>query len=87
MLKNGLVLVPLFFTVNIWYNPSDLSGMSSIITRALAALGIFGLISTAVYFINDSVDAQKDRMHPEKRFRPIAAKRISIPWALGISTL
>ena len=87
MLKNGLVLVPLFFTVNIWYNPSDLSGMSSIITRALAALGIFVLISTAVYFINDSVDAQKDRMHPEKRFRPIAAKQISIPWALGISTL
>ena len=87
ILKNALVLVPLFFTVNIWYNPSDLLGMSSIITRALAALGIFVLISAAVYFINDSVDAEKDRMHPEKRFRPIAAKRISIPWALGISTL
>ena len=87
ILKNGLVLVPLFFTVNIWYNPSDLSGMGSIITRALTALGIFVIISTAVYFINDSVDAEIDRAHPKKRFRPIAAKRISIPWALGISTL
>ena len=87
MLKNGLVLVPLFFTVNIWYNPSDLSGMSSIITRAFAALGIFILISAAVYFINDSIDAKKDRIHPRKRFRPIAAKRISIPWAVGIATL
>ena len=87
MLKNGLVLVPLFFTVNIWYNSSDLSGMSSIITRALAALGIFILISAAVYFINDSADAKKDRLHPRKRFRPVAAKRISIPWAVGIATL
>ena len=87
MLKNGLVLVPLFFTVNIWYNPSDLSGMGSIITRALTALGIFVIISTAVYLINDSFDAEIDRAHPKKRFRPIAAKRISIPWALGISTL
>ena len=87
ILKNGLVLVPLFFTVNIWYNPSDLSGMGSIITRALTVLGIFVIISTAVYFINDSVDAEIDRAHPKKRFRPIAAKRISIPWALGISTL
>ena len=87
MLKNGLVLVPLFFTVNIWYNPSDLSGMSSIITRAFAALGIFILISAAVYFINDSADAKQDRIHPRKRFRPVAAKRISIPWAVGIATL
>ena len=87
MLKNGLVLVPLFFTVNIWYDSSDLSGMSSIITRAVAALGIFILISAAVYFINDSADAKKDRLHPRKRFRPIAAKRISIPWAVGIATL
>ena len=87
LLKNGLVLVPLFFTVNIWYNSSDLSGMSSIIIRAHAALGIFILISAAVYFINDSADAKKDRIHPLKRFRPIAAKRISVPWAVGIATL
>ena len=87
MLKNGLVLVPLFFTVNIWYNSSDLSGMSSIIIRALAALGIFILISAAVYFINDSADAKQDRIHPRKRFRPIAAKRISVRWAVGIATL
>ena len=87
MLKNGLVLVPLFFTVNIWYNSSDLSGMSSIIIRALAALGIFILISAAVYFINDSADAKKDRIHPRNRSRPIAAKRISVPWAVGIATL
>jgi len=85
MIKNGLVLVPLFFTVNIWYSSDDISGMSAIIGRAVAALAIFVLLSSAVYFINDSVDAEKDRAHPKKRLRPIAAGKISIPWAIGIS--
>ena len=85
MIKNGLVLVPLFFTVNIWYSSDDISGMSAIIGRAFAALAIFVLLSSAVYFINDSVDAEKDRAHPRKRLRPIAAGTISIPSAIGIS--
>ena len=59
--------------------------MSVIIGRAFAALAIFVLLSAAVYFINDSVDAEKDRAHPRKRLRPIAAGKISIPWAIGIS--
>jgi len=85
MIKNGLVLVPLFFTINIWYDSGDIEGMTAIVSRAFAALGIFTLISAAVYFINDSVDVEKDRAHPRKRFRPIASGRISIPWAIGIS--
>lgn len=85
MVKNGLVLVPLFFTVNIWYSGDDIAGMTAIVGRAFAALGIFVLLSAAVYFINDSVDVERDRAHPRKRFRPIAAGRISISWAIGIS--
>ncbi|MBN4064310.1 decaprenyl-phosphate phosphoribosyltransferase [Dehalococcoides mccartyi] len=87
MIKNGLVLVPLFFTVNIWYSADDLSGMTTIVARAFAALGIFVLLSAAIYYINDSIDAERDRSHPRKRFRPIAAGRISIPWAIGIAIL
>ena len=87
MVKNGLVLVPLFFTVNIWYSADDISGMAAIIGRAFAALGIFVILSAAVYFINDSVDVEKDRVHPRKRFRPIAAGQISVPWAYGIAVL
>lgn len=86
MIKNGLVLVPLFFTINIWYNANDVAGMTDLVGRAFAALGIFVLLSAAVYYINDSVDAEKDRTHPRKRFRPIAARRISIPWAIGIAS-
>ena len=87
MVKNGLVLVPLFFTVNIWYSSSDIAGMTAIIGRAFFALGIFVLLSAAIYFINDTIDIEQDRAHPRKRLRPIAAGRISIGWALGISSI
>ena len=85
MMKNGLVLVPLFFTVNIWYSGDDIGGMAAIIGRAFTALGIFVLLSAAIYFINDWVDAEHDRVHPRKKFRPIAAGRISTLWAIGIA--
>ncbi|MBT3862834.1 MAG: decaprenyl-phosphate phosphoribosyltransferase [Chloroflexi bacterium] len=85
MVKNGLVLVPLFFTVNIWYSGDDIGGMAAIVGRAFTALGIFVLLSAAIYFVNDSIDIDLDRVHPRKKFRPIAAGEISIRWAIGIA--
>ena len=85
MLKNGIVLVPLFFTINIWYTTDDVVGMTAIIAKALVATGIFMLLSAGVYYVNDSLDISKDRTHPQKRLRPIASGQISIRWAVGIS--
>ena len=45
--------------------------------RALAAVAIFCAVSSAVYLWNDLVDVEKDRVHPHKRNRPIAAGRLS----------
>jgi len=45
-----------------------------------AALGFlsFSFLASSVYVLNDLQDVEKDRIHPKKRFRPIAAGEISI---------
>lgn len=45
---------------------------------ALAAFGCFSLAASATYYLNDAADADADRQHPTKRFRPIAAGEIPV---------
>lgn len=46
---------------------------------------VFCAISSAIYVINDIFDVKKDRLHPFKRFRPLANKDVSIKIAIGIA--
>ncbi|HJO26734.1 MAG TPA: decaprenyl-phosphate phosphoribosyltransferase [Planctomycetota bacterium] len=55
--------------------------------KAAYAFGAFCLAASAVYLLNDVVDVEKDRAHPEKRHRPIAAGELSISTALVGSAL
>lgn len=71
--KNGLVLVPLIFSVNIWFAVDDFAGMTEIVLRAIGATVAFTLLSGAVYLINDLADVERDRAHPVKRRRAIAS--------------
>lgn len=41
----------------------------------------FCLVSSAVYLLNDIRDVEEDRIHPRKRFRPIAAGELAVPVA------
>ena len=41
--------------------------------RAVAAFALFCGLSGAIYLLNDVADAEKDRLHPVKRRRPVAS--------------
>jgi decaprenyl-phosphate phosphoribosyltransferase len=47
----------------------------------LAFVG-FCLVSSAVYLVNDCLDAEADRSHPSKRLRPVAAGELGVRTAL-----
>lgn len=53
------------------------------IARAIAAFAIFCGLSGVVYLINDVADREKDRVHPLKRRRPIAAGAVSPSLAIA----
>ena len=68
--KNAFVLAGLFFSEN-WRDP--VLGL-----KALAAFAAFCLAASAVYGFNDALDAEKDRLHPHKRLRPVASGEIAL---------
>jgi decaprenyl-phosphate phosphoribosyltransferase len=51
----------------------------------LVTVVAFIAASSAVYLINDVVDAERDRNHPYKKFRPIASGRLPVPHAVGLA--
>ena len=54
---------------------------------AAAAGGVFILASSGTYLINDVNDIDRDRLHPTKRFRPIAAGDLSVGFAATLGVL
>ena len=47
----------------------------------------FALLSASIYLFNDIRDVEADRLHPTKRFRPIAAGELGIPAGYAISAV
>lgn len=54
------------------------------VLRSVAAFVVLCAASSAVYVLNDIVDREKDRTHPDKRTRAIASGAISIPAAFAL---
>lgn len=76
-IKNSFVLAPLLFT-GTFTDPQA-------VYRALLAMALFCVASSAVYIINDIKDRERDRRHPKKSItRPLASGAVTIPMALGL---
>ena len=78
-IKNLFVLLPLFFSAQITN--------SLLLWNAILAFISFCIIASSVYVFNDIYDVEDDRIHPEKKTRPIASGAISIPMALSIDVV
>lgn len=75
--KNGVVLTALVFS-------GKLFDGQAVLQASTALLG-FILLSSAVYVVNDLIDVERDRRHPEKRLRPIASGLINPGVALTVA--
>ena len=75
--KNGVIFAALVFDEKLlqW----------CYLWRTVAGFVLFCLVSGVVYTINDVVDLEKDRQHPKKRYRPLAAGQLAPKLALGIA--
>jgi 4-hydroxybenzoate polyprenyltransferase len=78
-LKNGFVLAPIVFSglvedPDAWF-------------RTILAVVAFCAASSATYLINDIIDREADRAHPQKCRRPIAAGEVSVGLALAAAAL
>lgn len=67
--KNGILFFPLFFAQEI--------GKGDKLLHVFILFVGFCLLSSCIYILNDLLDIQEDRLHPTKRFRPLAAGEIS----------
>lgn len=72
--KNLFVFLPLIFSGNIFH--------FGLLLKSILAFVIFSLVSGAVYILNDYMDMEADRNHPEKKSRPLASGAVPVSSAL-----
>ena len=77
--KNLVLFAGLVFTLRFLDPPYVLAAVAGFFTFSLAVSG--------VYLLNDVLDVERDRLHPEKRQRPVASGRLPVPAAVAAGAL
>ena len=75
--KNGVVFAALVFDGRLFE--------AAALAQAVVAVVVFCCISSAGYLVNDLRDVESDRLHPEKRRRPIASGELTTQRALAVA--
>ena len=78
-IKNLVVIVPLIFSMNLFNSPLWIKVVYAFIS--------FCCISSCIYIFNDLIDVEKDKLHPIKSLRPIAANLVSKRFAIILMLL
>ena len=77
--KNMFVFAGLIFSHNLF----DIY----LLTRVTGGFCLFCLAASSIYIFNDIMDLEKDKKHPEKCKRPLAAGHLKIKIAYGASVV
>ena len=72
-IKNLIIFSPLFFAGEI-HN-------IILLKQSLMAFISFSMLASAVYILNDYIDLEYDRIHPSKKYRPLASGKVPIAYA------
>lgn len=74
--KNALVMAAFFFAY--WDPSQNLKGKGlKPFLFSVAATALFCMVSSGIYAFNDWRDRVSDRLHPVKKFRPVASGEVS----------
>jgi len=68
LVKNVFIFAPMVFSLHLF--------QPSYIKNSLIAFLLFSLVTGSIYVFNDVIDKERDRQHPQKRHRPIAAGKL-----------
>ncbi len=80
--KNLIVFAALIFSAGDAWEPNDFDSWWPLLWRTAALFGLWCLVSSATYLLNDVRDREIDAIHPRKRRRPIASGAVSVRTAL-----
>jgi 4-hydroxybenzoate polyprenyltransferase len=77
--KNLIIFAGLIFSENLFN--------LGLLGKSILALILFCGLSGSVYIINDILDLEKDRKHPQKSKRPLPLGEVKVPFAWGFAIL
>ena len=78
--KNLTLFAALLFTGNLLPTDWIIRDFKLVVSGVIS----FTVVASSIYFLNDIVDAESDKVHPFKKYRPIASGKIPIWLAVSI---